>query len=165
MELQCIYAQRSELIPRGNKRRTLAIRNKDGSSFPLGRRRNTLDRLRDSSCSFYPDSRIPSFYSCSTLPTLRTHEPGGSLRDYFERPESIEARAIMRLVSLGTTTLDGARDLIGIPERQEQALRMFVAIAGKDGVSIGYAVSFRRRVMIEFEKLVAVGQPELSTAA
>ena len=82
----------------------------------------------------------------------------------FERPESIEARAIMRLVSLGTTTLDDARDLIAIPERQERALRMFVAAAGKDGVSVGYAVSFRRRVMIEFEKLVVAGQTRLSAA-
>jgi hypothetical protein len=77
------------------------------------------------------------------------------MQNHFERPESIEARAIMRLVSLGTTTLDGARELIAIPERQEHALQMFVAIAGKDGKSVGYAVAFRRRVMVEFEKLVA----------
>lgn len=84
------------------------------------------------------------------------------MQNYFERPESIEARAILRLVSLGTTTLDDARELIGIPERQEQALRMFVAVAGKDGASVGYAVSFRRRVMIEFEKLVAAGYFDMS---
>jgi hypothetical protein len=79
------------------------------------------------------------------------------MQNYFERPESVEARAIMRLVSLGTTTLDGARDLIGIPEREEHALQMFAAFAGKDGKSIGYAVAFRHRVMVEFEKLVAAG--------
>jgi|HubBroStandDraft_6_1064221.scaffolds.fasta_scaffold592747_1 hypothetical protein len=84
------------------------------------------------------------------------------MQDHFERPESIEARAIMRLVALGTTTLEDARELIAIPKRQEQALRMFVAIAGKDGASVGYAVSFRRRVMIEFEKLVAAGQFDMS---
>jgi hypothetical protein len=56
------------------------------------------------------------------------------MQDYFEAPESVEARAIMRLVYLGTTTLDGARELIGIPERQEQALSMFIASAGKDAV-------------------------------
>jgi hypothetical protein len=71
----------------------------------------------------------------------------------------------MRLVALGTTTLEDARELIAIPERQEQALRMFVAVAGKDGASAGYSVSFRRRVMIEFEKLVAAGKVELSVAA
>lgn len=44
------------------------------------------------------------------------------MQDYFEAPESIEARAIMRLVSLGsTTTLDDARELIGIPERERGA--------------------------------------------
>jgi hypothetical protein len=76
------------------------------------------------------------------------------MQSQFERPESIEARAIMRLVTLGTTTLDGARELIGIPEREEHALNMFVAFAGKDAAPIGYAVAFRHRVMIEFEKLI-----------
>lgn len=84
------------------------------------------------------------------------------MQNHFERPESIEARAIMRLVALGTTTLDDARELIAIPERQEQALKMFVAVAGKDGASVGYAVAFRRRVMVEFERLVAVGQFDMS---
>ncbi len=44
------------------------------------------------------------------------------MRNHFEAPESIEARAIMRLVSLGTATLDDARDLISVPEGEEQAL-------------------------------------------
>ena len=61
------------------------------------------------------------------------------------------------LVALGTTTLDDARDLIAIPEREEHVLRLFVAVAGKEGSSIGYAISFRRKVMAEFEKLVAEG--------
>jgi hypothetical protein len=41
---------------------------------------------------------------------------------------------------------------------------MFAAIAGKDGASVGYAVSFRRRVMIEFERLVAAGQLDMAVA-
>jgi hypothetical protein len=73
--------------------------------------------------------------------------------NYFEAPESVEARAIMRLVLLGTSTLDDARDLISIPDKQEQALNLFVAVAGKDGASIARAVAFRRRVSEEFEKL------------
>jgi hypothetical protein len=77
------------------------------------------------------------------------------MQNYHEAPESIEARAIMRLVALGTTTLDDARNLIAIPERQERVLRLFVAVAGKEGLSIGYAIAFRRKVMAEFEKLVA----------
>ena len=79
-------------------------------------------------------------------------------QDYFEAPESIEARAIMRLVSLGTTTLDDARDLIGIPEREERALNLFISSVGKEGVRIGHAIAFRRRVLTEFEKLVALAQ-------
>ena len=80
------------------------------------------------------------------------------MQDYFEAPESIEARAIMRLVSLGTTTLNDARELIGIPEREERALSLFVSSAGKEGVRIGHAIAFRRRVLMEFEKLVALAQ-------
>jgi hypothetical protein len=79
------------------------------------------------------------------------------MQNYHEAPESIEARAILRLVALGATTLDDARDLIAIPEREEHVLRLFVAVAGKEGSSIGYAISFRRKVMAEFEKLVAEG--------
>jgi hypothetical protein len=77
------------------------------------------------------------------------------MQDYFEKPEHVEARAMMRLVSLGTTTLEGARELIAIPEREGRALNAFVAISGKAGASIGRAVAFRRKVSIEFEKLVA----------
>ena len=73
-----------------------------------------------------------------------------------ESAEHVEARAIMRLVSLGTTTLEGARELIGIPEREGRALNVFVAISGKAGIPIGRAIAFRRRVSSEFEKLVAV---------
>jgi hypothetical protein len=80
------------------------------------------------------------------------------VQNYYEAPESVEARAIMRLVALGTTTLDGARELIGIPEREEHVLQLFVAMAGKAGSSIGHAVAFRRKVMAEFEKLVNQGQ-------
>lgn len=85
------------------------------------------------------------------------------MENHFERPESIEARAIMRLVSRGTTTLEGARELIAIPEREEHALNMFVAVAGKDGASVRYAAAFRHRVMVEFERLVA--QVGLSAAS
>lgn len=70
-------------------------------------------------------------------------------------PESIEARAILRLVSLGTTTVDGARDLITVPEKETHALHMFLAIAGKDGAPIGRALAFRQKVLNEFEKLLA----------
>jgi hypothetical protein len=87
------------------------------------------------------------------------------MQDYLEAPESIEARAIMRLVSLGTTTLEDARELIAIPARQEQALNVFVASAGKEGASIGRALAFRHKVLIEFEKLAALTQFNISVAA
>jgi len=77
------------------------------------------------------------------------------MQDYFESPESVEARAIMRLVSLGTTTIEGARELIAIPDREESALNAFVAVSGKDGIPIGRAIAFRRKVAGEFDKLVA----------
>ena len=80
------------------------------------------------------------------------------MQDYFERPESVEARGIMRLVSLGTTTIEDARELIAIPQRQEYALDAFAAISGKIGLPIARAIAFRRKVASEFEKLVAAGK-------
>jgi hypothetical protein len=87
------------------------------------------------------------------------------MQNYHEAPESIEARAIMRLVTLGTTSIEDARNLIAIPNRQERVLKLFVAVAGKEGGSIGYAIAFRRKVMAEFEKLVAEGHFNDSVAA
>ena len=66
----------------------------------------------------------------------------------------------MRLVSLGTTTLESARELIGIPKRQEDDLNAFVVLGGKAGQTIGYALNFRRRVLNEFEKLVVLAALE-----
>ena len=40
------------------------------------------------------------------------------MQDYYEKPERVEARAIMRLIALGTTTLEGARELIAVPEKR-----------------------------------------------
>jgi hypothetical protein len=79
------------------------------------------------------------------------------MQDYFERPETVEARAIMRLVSMGTTTIEDARELIAIPQREGSSLEAFVAISGKAGVPIARAIEFRRRVASEFERLVAGG--------
>ena len=84
---------------------------------------------------------------------------GVRMQDYYEKPEHVEARAILRLVSLGTTTLEDARELIAIPDREGQVLEAFVAISGKAGASIGRAMAFRRKVSIEFEKLVASANP------
>jgi hypothetical protein len=82
------------------------------------------------------------------------------MQDYFERPEHIEARAILRLVEIGTTTLEDARELIAIPERQERVLEAFVSAAEKAGLSIGNAIAFRRRVAHEFEMLVRSAELE-----
>jgi hypothetical protein len=87
------------------------------------------------------------------------------VQNYYETPESIEARAILRLVSIGTTTLEAARDLIAVPEREEHVLQIFAAIAGKDGAPIGRALAFRRKVMAEFEKLISQGQFEAALPA
>ena len=81
------------------------------------------------------------------------------MRDEKPTPERIEARAILKLVSLGTTTIDGARDLITVPEKETHALHMFLAMAGKDGAPIGRALAFRQKVLNEFEKLLASRNP------
>jgi hypothetical protein len=87
------------------------------------------------------------------------------MQNYFEAPESIEAWAIMRLVSLGTTTLEDARELISIPEKEEHALSLFLAVAGKDGLPIGTALAFRRKVLVEFDKLAASMQMRATARA
>jgi hypothetical protein len=74
--------------------------------------------------------------------------------NYFEKPEHVEARAILRLVEIGTATLEEARELIAIPEREERVLTAFARLAGKAGISIGHAILFRRRVAQEFEVMV-----------
>ena len=76
------------------------------------------------------------------------------MNSQHEAPETIEAKAILRLVSLGTATIDDARDLIAIPEKQERLLNAFVSVAGKSGAPIHAAVSFRHKVAAEFEKLI-----------
>jgi hypothetical protein len=73
----------------------------------------------------------------------------------YETPETIEAKAILRLVSIGTTTIDDARDLIAIPEKQERVLRAFISVAGNSAAPIHRAVNFRHKVAAEFEKLVS----------
>ena len=87
------------------------------------------------------------------------------MQNYFEPPESVEARAIMRLVSLGTTTLEDARELISVPEKEEHALSLFVAVAGKDGLPIGTALAFRRKVLVEFDKLATPMQTPATVRA
>jgi hypothetical protein len=86
------------------------------------------------------------------------------MQDYFEKPEHIEARAILRLVEIGTTTLEDARELIGIPERQERVLRVFASV-GKAGIRVGRAIAFRRRVALEFEMTVRLANFEPSSSS
>jgi hypothetical protein len=70
-----------------------------------------------------------------------------------EKPETHEARAILQLVSHGTTTLEGARELIGVPEQQKRVLKAFITTGGKAGVSVGCALRFREKVLQEFDRL------------
>jgi hypothetical protein len=82
------------------------------------------------------------------------------MRYQQEKPETVEAKAILRLVSLGATTLEGARELISVPDNQRTVLGAFVAVSGKAGASIGYALMFRERVLREFERLLAFSAGE-----
>jgi hypothetical protein len=86
------------------------------------------------------------------------------MQNPYETPASVEARAILRLVTLGSTTLEDARELIGVPERQANALSAFVALGGKAGQVVGCALVFRRKVLVEFEKLVATAGIETTSA-
>ena len=79
------------------------------------------------------------------------------MQNYLD-PAIIEARAILRLVTLGSTTIDGARELIQIPARQADALNAFVAIGGKAAAPIQYALKFRERVLAQFEQLLQASE-------
>jgi hypothetical protein len=92
---------------------------------------------------------IQTFVYC--CPNYRT---GGNVKTIYESAERVEARAILRLVSLGITTLEGARDLIAVPEREEAVLKAFAMQGGRDGMAIGRAVIFREKVLKEFDQLV-----------
>jgi hypothetical protein len=81
------------------------------------------------------------------------------MQNYVD-PAIIEARAILRLVMLGNETIDGARELIGVPGREASALSAFVAISGKAGAPIQYALKFRQRVLEQFEELVQANHLE-----
>ena len=81
------------------------------------------------------------------------------MQDYVD-PAIIEARAILRLVTLGNETLDGARELIRVPDRQAAALNAFVAAGGKAGAPIQHALRFRERVHAQFEELVQANHLE-----
>ena len=83
------------------------------------------------------------------------------MQNYVD-PAMIEARAILRLVTLGNETIDGARELIGVPSREASALNAFVAIGGKAGAPIQYALKFRKRVLAQFEELVQANHLEVS---
>jgi hypothetical protein len=45
------------------------------------------------------------------------------------------------------------------------ALKLFVAVAGKEGAPIGRALTFRHKVSVEFEKLASSVQSNSSVAA
>ena len=79
------------------------------------------------------------------------------MKAIHERPEVIEARGILRLVSLGASTVESARELIEIPEREKAVLDAFANLGGEEGITIGSAVRFRAKVLKEFDRLVASG--------
>ena len=85
-------------------------------------------------------------------------ERSKTLQNTYVRPETIEAGAILRLVSIGTLTLDSARELISVPKPQADALKAFAATGGQAGGAIGYAVRFREKVLEEFERMIANAQ-------
>ncbi len=69
--------------------------------------------------------------------------------------EAGEAEAIMGLVRRGVMSLNDARQLIDIESPEARLLKAFAALGGRAGLSVGYAVRFRERVLAEFEKLAS----------
>lgn len=81
------------------------------------------------------------------------------MQNYVD-PAMMESRAILRLVTLGNETVDGARELVGVPSREASALNTFVAIGGKAGAPIQHALKFRKRVLAQFEELIQANHLE-----
>ncbi|MBZ5723022.1 MAG: hypothetical protein LAO03_22000 [Acidobacteriia bacterium] len=75
-----------------------------------------------------------------------------------------DARFLCHLVDLGVMTEAQARELIMVPERIEMELRAFAAENPMDAGLILSTLRFRRRVLVEFERLLAAAACSASPA-
>jgi hypothetical protein len=70
-------------------------------------------------------------------------------------PPRVEAECLLRLVKAGSETIESVRELIDVPPKQEKFLRR-----DRDERSLSY----RRRVLAEFDRLTGKSQAEVDEA-
>jgi hypothetical protein len=80
---------------------------------------------------------------------------GGRENPWAIRNPVDEARDLHRMVTYGSCTIEGIRDLISVPPEIESALLAYANRFPKDGERIHCVLQFRRKVAREFERLVS----------
>ena len=83
-----------------------------------------------------------------------THDNPWAIRNPLD-----EARDLHRLTVYGSCTVESMRDLISVPPEIEAALLAYADHYPKDGDRIRCVLRFRRRVGVEFEKLLRCDMP------
>lgn len=72
----------------------------------------------------------------------------------YRAPAANEAQALLRLIQRGTATIEEVRELIQVSAAEEKLL-----------TSAGFpaALSFRRRVLVEFDRMVATARAPIAS--
>lgn len=83
-----------------------------------------------------------------------THDNPWAIRNPLD-----EARDLHRMTVYGSCTVESMRDLISVPPEIEAALLAYADHYPKDGDRIRCVLRFRRRVGVEFEKLLRCDMP------
>jgi hypothetical protein len=83
-----------------------------------------------------------------------THDNPWAIRNPLD-----EARDLHRMTVYGSCTVESMRDLISVPPEIEAALLAYADHYPKDGDRIRCVLRFRRRVGVEFEKLLQCDMP------
>lgn len=83
-----------------------------------------------------------------------THDNPWAIRNPLD-----EARDLHRMTVYGSCTVESMRDLISVPPEIEAALLAYADHYPKDGDRIRCVLRFRRRVGVEFEKLLQCDVP------
>jgi len=80
--------------------------------------------------------------------------PSGSENPWAIRNPLDEARDLHRMVTHGSCTIESMRELISVPAEIESALLAYANRYPKDGERIHCVLQFRRKVGVEFERLL-----------
>jgi hypothetical protein len=74
-------------------------------------------------------------------------------------PAAEEARLLFEMVERRSDTVEGVRELIAVPSEVEATLRKFAKRHPEERRGIERILEYRRRVLTEYEKLIASSKP------